>query len=473
MILEIKAFNIVTPKLKTISFSLTNLNDINKLLITASNLEDARIVALAAFKFDQNLIKLSGYNVVYSLTDHLSSNSSQYTYTSPNPRAEISRFSSSVKEEIMLGLNTKLSEDDSNKIFNLVLREMGISHLIDRNPLHLSGGEIAKVILATHLIHKPKVWIIDRTLNELDNNSRANFFNILKKELFDDTLIVIVDYPDLLSSMRFDKTWKVTGSKVDQNYKIKTEINNQKDVFSDHLSIITKKIINKNTKLLQIKNFTVRRGNKLIIEDFCYDFHSNQIFWITGKNGSGKTTLFEAMTNIITSWSGKISYDHIYNKQSLSEIISYSPQDADIDITEDNLTNEIAFAMFKINYNKQSKLIAREWLLNLGLSENEINNNTLNNSGERKLASVLSAFARKKPIIILDEPSLFLSRSEIHYINNAAKDHFRNNGILIIATHDPRLFSTLDNKNPEYEKYIHKPSNAHNTALNKDAHAGR
>ncbi|MBC8468636.1 MAG: ATP-binding cassette domain-containing protein [Planctomycetes bacterium] len=441
MNLNIQAFNIITPNEKNISFEGVDLTNTNKLLITADDLEIARIVALAAFNFDKILIKLSGYNVEYSKVSNLKKQTVQNAYTSPNPRAEVSRFSTSVEEEVTLGLNTKVLEAESNELLNFVSQEIGISHLLKRNPLNLSGGEVAKVILASHLIHMPKIWIIDRTLNELDNQSRNSFLGFLNdKKILPDTLVIVIDYPELLASVRFDAVWKVSETKVDVNHKIKNYLTKHEDFFSNDLSISKTKVSDNKSASLKIENLNIWRGDKLVIENLSCEFCSGQISWVIGKNGSGKTTLFEALTNIITNWTGTIQYNHNQKKHPLSEMISYSPQETDIDITEDNLINEISFAMDKIKYNEQSKMKAKKWLLNIGMTEYEIINNTLNKNGDRKLASVLSAFARNKPIVILDEPSLFLSQNEMNYLNGAIKNHIEQDGIVIIATHDPRLF---------------------------------
>jgi len=90
MNLNIQPFNIITPNEKNISFEGDDLTNTSKLLITADDLENARIVALAAFNFDQNLIKLSGYNVDYSKISNVKTQNVQNAYTSPNPRAELS-----------------------------------------------------------------------------------------------------------------------------------------------------------------------------------------------------------------------------------------------------------------------------------------------------------------------------------------------------------------------------------------------
>jgi len=258
MNLNIQAFNIITPNERKISFEGVDLTNTNKLLITADDLESARIVALAAFNFDQNLIKLSGYNVEYSKVNNLKTQNVQNAYTNPNPRAELSRFSSSVEEEVTLGLNTKVLEAESNELLNFASQKIEISHLLKRNPLNLSGGEVAKVILASHLIHKPKVWIIDRTLNELDNQSRDRFFGFLNnKKILPDTLVIVIDYPELLASVSFDEAWKVSKTKVDVSYKIKKCSTKHENLFSNDLSISNTKFSGNNSASLRINNLNI------------------------------------------------------------------------------------------------------------------------------------------------------------------------------------------------------------------------
>jgi molybdopterin-binding protein len=58
---------------------------------------------------------------------------------------------------------------------------MEISHLLDRRPKTLSGGELQRVALARTLIRKPKYLLLDEPLASLDVSLRQGLRSLLKK----------------------------------------------------------------------------------------------------------------------------------------------------------------------------------------------------------------------------------------------------------------------------------------------------
>ena len=91
-------------------------------------------------------------------------------------------FTQSVIEDIEYGpRNLKLPEEDIKRRSDHVLEKMGIQHLKNRPPHRLSFGEKKKVSLATALVLKPELLILDEPTANLDLVSRRGLIETLNE----------------------------------------------------------------------------------------------------------------------------------------------------------------------------------------------------------------------------------------------------------------------------------------------------
>ena len=101
-------------------------------------------------------------------------------------------FTQSVIEDIEYGpKNLKLPEEDVKQRSKNVLEKMGIQHLKDRPPHRLSFGEKKKVSLATALVLKPELLILDEPTANLDLVSRRALLETLNELNRAGTTIII------------------------------------------------------------------------------------------------------------------------------------------------------------------------------------------------------------------------------------------------------------------------------------------
>jgi cobalt/nickel transport system ATP-binding protein len=101
-------------------------------------------------------------------------------------------FTPTVIEDIEYGpKNLKLPEEDIKARSTHVLEKMGITHLKDRPPHRLSFGEKKKVSLATALVLKPDLLILDEPTANLDLVSRRGLIDTLNELSRAGTTIVV------------------------------------------------------------------------------------------------------------------------------------------------------------------------------------------------------------------------------------------------------------------------------------------
>ena len=75
-----------------------------------------------------------------------------------------------------------------------LLKKVGLSNRIYHYPAELSGGEKQRVSIARALINDPQILLADEPTGSLDNNTAKIIFEILKKQLNSNRLIIFATH---------------------------------------------------------------------------------------------------------------------------------------------------------------------------------------------------------------------------------------------------------------------------------------
>jgi cobalt/nickel transport system ATP-binding protein len=90
-------------------------------------------------------------------------------------------FLTTVYDDVAFGpRNLKLDEAQVEQRVTSALEQVGIVHLKDRAPFHLSAGEKRSTAIASVLSMSPDILILDEPTSSLDPKSRRRLMNLLK-----------------------------------------------------------------------------------------------------------------------------------------------------------------------------------------------------------------------------------------------------------------------------------------------------
>lgn len=88
----------------------------------------------------------------------------------------------SVRNNVLYGLRNKRGfrrRQERREMLDYAdytMETMGISHLADKRPTHISGGEKQRVALARAMVTKPSLMLLDEPFSALDENTKEKIY---------------------------------------------------------------------------------------------------------------------------------------------------------------------------------------------------------------------------------------------------------------------------------------------------------
>ena len=200
--------------------------------------------------------------------------------------------------------------------------------------------------------------------------------------------------------------------------------------------------------MLELKNISFKRDNKIILNNINLTLEDNKFYCITGPNGSGKSTLAKVIMGLIKPDTGSV----IYNGHDITNLsvdkraklgIGFAFQTP---VTFKGLT---IYDILKIATGSEvGKKDACDILSKVGLCAKEYIDRELNNSlsgGELKRIEIATIIARNPNISIFDEPEAGIDLWSFKYLTGIFKEiGTKKRGTTIVISHQERILAIAD-----------------------------
>ena len=112
-----------------------------------------------------------------------------------NPFNQLSYTAGSVAEELAYGLGNKgVPREKMVKKVEYVAKLMRIDHIIHKNPLELSGGQVQRVAFGSTFIMEPSILVLDECTTQLDPLGSEEIFDIVKELNKNGVTVIMVDH---------------------------------------------------------------------------------------------------------------------------------------------------------------------------------------------------------------------------------------------------------------------------------------
>ena len=395
-------------------------------------------------------------------------------YQSPDDQL----FAMTVADEVGFALeNQGIEETIVNEEVSRVLQRVGLKGF-EKNSIHtLSGGQRQRLALASVLITKPKLLVLDEPVSQMNPQGVEDFLNLLVSLNREDEITIIVVehrvnelaryFPRL--AVMFDgefiydgpteMAWEKIGHaekfglREPQRIKLCRYLNLTE--FADDTKKIIE-LINNECDIDNKQNFTVRekrsqecvvKGENIIyrypgaksntLHGLNFEFYKGERIALMGFNGAGKSTLLNLLGGLTYVTSGCLKILQGTVAEHAHEI-GYLRQEPDLILLADSVWEELTWK----NTKRSEKYL---WdLLNKLKLENNVNDFPLALSKGQRLRVVLGALLAREPkLLLLDEPTTGQDQQSLEEIKNLINDFAENHGCILFCTHDIELASEI------------------------------
>lgn len=398
-----------------------------------------------------------------------------------------------VDEELAFALQNRGTTDaEIQQAIPQVLKAVGLEGRENYQLDELSGGQRQRLVIASVIITKPQILVLDEPVSALDPSGAAELYELIDKLRQDLNMTVIVVEHNLnyvlpymqnlillhdaqvLKSGDIQETFEFMFTHKNNNidfsllmpdlWIIKLAIENSStEKFSAwrHVSqalpelqkfLGTKSLVPYITPAYQALttdhavdlhalNFAYRTG-EAILHDINLTIRQGEFVALLGHNGSGKTTLSRIMMALNKPRSGKI----FINGQSikgmepadLADTIGYVFQNPDLQILEDTVFDEVAYgARIKGYQDAELEQMVFDALAATGLTHLAQTYPRILSFGQKRRLGIAAALVRKPKILILDEITSGQDNIEKNIILNYLKKLNEQEALtIILITHD-------------------------------------
>jgi energy-coupling factor transport system ATP-binding protein len=384
-----------------------------------------------------------------------------------------------------------------------VLSAMGLSHIRTRKIENISGGEKQLVAIASALVARPRLLILDEPTSQLDPIAAGRVLDHLlsiKNEMGLTVLISehrlerLLGYADQIAfladggvlhfgapaeilpemdqvppvvriSQKLALTpYPLTVDAIDQqqlqaSFPTESFLENQitkpptadelpgefSGEFSDELS---GELSGESSPAIKLAGFSVQQGETTIIQDLNFQLQKGEILTLMGPNGAGKTTLLRAILGLIPAKGDRVLFGRDMAELTISDIIedvAYLPQDPNDLLFAETVREELEITLknhgLPINPDRLSQFLSE---FDLAQKENAYPRDL--SVGERQRTALAAITVHQPRVIFLDEPTRGMDYRNKESLARTLKTWRQAGVAILLVTHDTEFAATLSDR---------------------------
>lgn len=392
-------------------------------------------------------------------------------FVGQNPDGQI--VTDRVWHELAFGLeNLGIPLDEMRRRVSEMAEYFGMENIFEKSVDEISGGQKQILNLASVMVMRPKLLVLDEPTSQLDPIASEKFIHTLEKINRDFGVTILISEQRLEEILPIaDRViimhqGKIAGDVLPEetgyimkkiNSPVYKAIPAATKLFTEFVGegkapltvrdgSIWLKGIKKDSEeikkdleeagaeiVLKCRNISYSYGSNKVLKDFSADIPKKSIYAILGGNGSGKTTALKIMSGIYKAKKGKI----VSNGR-----IIYLPQNPQTVFTEITVIDELmeSYLSHKIWFDDMKddeKISECEKMMRFLELENQSKRHPFDLSGGQQQRLALGKVLLLKPdILLLDEPTKGLDSEFKDKLSNLLRKLVKEGITIVLVSHD-------------------------------------
>lgn len=356
-----------------------------------------------------------------------------------NPKTQF--FNTDSSAEIAFGLeNIGADWDSMHKRVAKTISDLEIETLVDRSVFSLSGGEKQLLAFASVYAMNPQVYVLDEPSANLDHAAMGKLRRILEIVKKGGHTVLIAEHRLSYLSGLADRIVYLKAGRIEKEFtaaefavlsESERTAMGLRSICSEEIKIPERTFMQLNASLA-VRNLSMKRKKRLILNDLSLSANVGDIIGIVGKNGSGKSTFCSSLCGLLPTASGEVIFHgRKLSRSARTKQFGMVMQDVNHQLFSDSVKNECLSANPSATDNEIRELLSSFDLLDC------IDRHPLTLSGgQRQRLAICQAILGKKKLLIFDEPTSGLDFRHMCQVTEWMKQLAQRGYILFVVTHD-------------------------------------
>ena len=350
--------------------------------------------------------------------------------------------------------NYGISKQEIKQRMRDIVSLLSLNNIIEKKLSDLSGGEKQKIAIASILMLKTDILLLDEPSSNLDYQSIILLSEIFEKLKAGGYTIIVIEHRLFYMKNLCDRLIVMGNGKISGIYEkseLKTMSNDMlhekglrginlfqsvvrdppKDIFDD--------------PLLELKDITFGyKKERKILKGISFSVFPGDKVALLGRNGCGKTTLAKILCGLRQERGGSISFDgkSLVTKDR-SKTISYVMQNVDFQLFGYSVYNDLL-----LGNEGQTDIESRiqKVLDILNLSDMKEQHPTVLSIGQKQRLVIAASYLLNKRVNVFDEPTSGLDYESMQKVCDLINSVTGNKNASIIITHDYEFILSVCNR---------------------------